>query len=181
MPRDGAAGTRRAGRRGPAGAGGRRPRAGSGPAERPPSGPAGYSGTPLPKKLGIKPGARVLLTGAPPEFESLLEPLPPGAAIARRAGGAPDLTLLFARTRAELDRRLAPAIEAMGAGLWIVWPKKSSGMARDLGEGEVRARGLEAGLVDYKICAVDATWSGLKFARRAVARPGTAARAAARR
>lgn len=127
---------------------------------------AGYSGTPLPKKLGIKPDAVVLLVGAPAGFETTLGALPPGAKVTRRARTA-DLTLWFAITRRALERDVAELVtRAAQGGLWIVWPKKTSGMQSDLGETEVRAIGLAHGLVDYKICAVDATWSGLKFTVR---------------
>ena len=129
---------------------------------------AGYSGTPLPKKLGIKPGSRVALLGAPREFEATLGTLPEGAVLRRDARQTPNVLLLFVRSRAAMERRFAAAARAMGdpGALWIVWPKKTSGLATDLGANEVRAFGLAAGLVDYKIAAVDATWSGLCFARR---------------
>ena len=129
---------------------------------------AGYSGTPLPKKLGIKPGSRVALIGAPPDFARTLGPLPGGATVSADARSSANVVLLFAWSRAELGRRFARAVKAMaeGGALWIVWPKKASGLARDLGEGEVRGHGLAARLVDYKIAAIDATWSGLCFARR---------------
>jgi hypothetical protein len=133
-----------------------------------PNAMAGYSGTLLPKKLGIKPNTTVALLGAPPGFESKLEPLPEGVYVRRRAGAA-DRVLLFVDSAAALAARFDAAARnvAGGGGLWIVWPKKASGMAKDLGELEVRRFGLDAGWVDYKICAVDETWSGLQFARRA--------------
>jgi len=126
---------------------------------------AGYSGTPLPKKLGIKPGATVVLVGAPREFQTALEPLPEGVAF-RRSAGAP--VILFARSRADLRKRFPGAVGAMaeGGSLWIAWPKQASGVATDLSEAVVRAHGLDRGFVDYKICAIDATWSGLCFAKR---------------
>ncbi len=129
---------------------------------------AGYSGTPLPKKLGIKVGSVVALLGAPKGFEATLGRLPEGAALRQDARKPANVLLLFVRSRAELGRRFAAAARAMGdpGALWIVWPKKASGLAADLGANEVRAFGLAAGLVDYKIAAVDATWSGLCFARR---------------
>lgn len=125
-----------------------------------------YSGTPLAKKLGIKPGFTVALDGGPPAFEKLLD-LPDGARVTRESRAARDLTLWFVRSRMELTkgiRRQVPRGEK--GGLWIVWPKKTSALASDVGELEVRATGLAAGLVDYKVCAVDATWSGLRFTRR---------------
>jgi CheY-like chemotaxis protein len=129
---------------------------------------AGYSGTPLPKKLGIKPGARVALLGAPSGFEETLGTLPERASV-RKDGRVPfDVGLLFVRSQADLASRFSAVAVAMGerAALWIVWPKRASGVAGDLGGNEVRAFGLARGLVDYKIAAIDETWSGLCFARR---------------
>jgi hypothetical protein len=129
---------------------------------------AGYSGTPLPKKLGIKEGSTVALIGAPAGFEKVLGDLPAGARVVRRAPARADLTLWFPATRRELTRdvrRRGLAATERG-GLWIAWPKKASGVATDLTEAVVRAAGLGNGLVDFKICAIDATWSGLRFARR---------------
>lgn len=132
-----------------------------------PTGIAGYSGTPLPQKLGIKPGAVVALRGAPPAFERTLGRLPKGARVTRTARRA-DRTLLFVRSRAELARKLPGAVRALdaGQGLWIAWPKQASGVKTDLSEPVVRERGLALGIVDYKICAIDETWSGLLFAKR---------------
>ncbi|WP_448625112.1 hypothetical protein [Geodermatophilus sp. URMC 64] len=128
---------------------------------------AGYSGTPLPAKLGIKPGARVLLDGAPGDLP--LEPLPDGVTPHRRPGREPyDVVLLFAPDAARLRSRwpaLVPRLETAGR-LWVCWPKKSSGVPTDLTENVVRDFGLAEGLVDVKVCAVDATWSGLAFVRR---------------
>ena len=120
---------------------------------------SGYAGTPLPKKLGIKPGSHVLLLNAPDGFEKKLEPLPPEVRLSR-AGGSAGIVLLFATSPADL-RKLPAAV-----CLWILWPKKASGLASDLTQVEVRRLGMAAGLVDYKVCAVDETWSGLAFARR---------------
>jgi hypothetical protein len=131
----------------------------------PPSPLAGYASTPLPRKLGIKPGAMLALVGAPARFESVLGTLPPDAIVARRPGPRPTLTLWFVRRRAELERRIA-AIAARSDGLWISWPKQASGLATDLTQAVVREIGLAAGLVDFKICALDETWSALRFARR---------------
>jgi CheY-like chemotaxis protein len=130
---------------------------------------AGYSGTPLPKKLGIKAGSRVALLGAPDGFATrTLGPLPDGAVVRDDARSAFTVGLLFARSRSDLERRFGGAVKAMGdpGALWIVWPKKASGVATDLDERIVREYGLARGLVDYKIAAIDATWSGLCFARR---------------
>jgi CheY-like chemotaxis protein len=131
---------------------------------------AGYSGTPLPKKLGVKPNSTVALVGAPKDFEKTLGELPEGVRLKKRADGACDLVVWFVRMRAELYDRIKEMSELTGDagadGLWIAWPKKASGVASDMTENVVRETGLASGLVDYKICAIDATWSGLKFARR---------------
>lgn len=131
---------------------------------------AGYSGTPLPKKLGIKPGHAVLLVAAPAEFERTLGRLPADATLAGSARGSRtyDVIVLFARTSKELAQRFAAARERLveNGGLWVAWPKKSSGLPTELGEAPVRAHGLAQGLVDNKVCAIDATWSGLRFVVR---------------
>jgi hypothetical protein len=128
---------------------------------------AGYSGTPLPKKLGIKENAVVALINAPKGFDATLGELPDGVRFKKQATGAPDLILWFIRMRAELEDRIEEMQELTGAGgIWIAWPKQASGVATDLTQAIVRETGLAAGLVDYKVCAIDATWSGLKFARR---------------
>ena len=129
-------------------------------------GQAGYSGTPLPTKLGIKPGHRVLLAAAPAGFD--LGPLP-GVEVHRRVGSAAyDVVLLFVTRRhdllARLDglrARLTPA-----GGLWVVWPKRASGVPSDLDENVLRDVFLPTGMVDNKVCAVDQTWSGLRFVVR---------------
>lgn len=131
--------------------------------------PAGYSGTPLPKKLGIKPGSLVALLGAPTGFATrTLGPLPEGATLRTDARAAFQVGLLFASSKAELARRFPAAQKAMGepCALWLVWPKQASGVPTDLDGNRVREFGLMAGLVDYKVAAIDATWSGLCFARR---------------
>jgi len=128
---------------------------------------AGYSGTPLPKKLGIKPNSTVALVGAPKDFEKTLGEMPEGVKLKKRADGACDLIIWFVRMRAELYDRIKEMGELTGAGgLWIAWPKQASGVASDMTQNIVRETGLASGLVDYKVCAIDATWSGLKFARR---------------
>ena len=126
---------------------------------------AGYSGTPLVKKLGIKPGARVALVGEPTGFRRELVGLPADVALATRATSSPDLTVWFVKSARELEAGIRRMSGAMGQGLWIAWPKKSSALAADISETEVRAAGLAHGLVDYKVCAINDTWSGLKFAR----------------
>jgi len=129
--------------------------------------PAGYSGTPLPKKLGIKEGSVVALLGAPRGFRKTLGKLPAGARLRAQGDSRCTLTLWFTRSRVDLGRGMRKAVALAGQGtVWIIWPKQASGVATDLKEGMVREAGLAAGLVDYKVCAVDATWSGLAFARR---------------
>jgi Protein of unknown function (DUF3052) len=134
---------------------------------------AGYSGTPLTRKLGIRPGARVVLSGAPPGAEALLDGLPDGVRLARRLAGAVDVIVLFADRRADLARRLPVAQAAMrpDGGLWVAWPKRASGVPTDITEDVVREMGLAAGLVDNKVCAIDATWSGLRLVVRVRDRP----------
>jgi hypothetical protein len=130
---------------------------------------AGYSGTPLPKKLGIKPGARVGLIRAPDDFEATLGELPDGATVRPLGrGGQFDVIVCFCRSSKEVARDLPglPTRLDPAGGLWIAWPKRSSGVATDLGEAEVRGRGLGTGLVDNKVCAIDDTWSGLRFVVR---------------
>lgn len=137
------------------------------PAIKPASNPAGYSGTPLPKKLGIKPNSNVLLVNTPKDFNQTLGELPEGVKFAKKAAGNPDLILWFLRMRIELEDRIQEMRELTSAGgIWLVWPKQASGLATDLTQTIVREIGLANGLVDYKVCAIDATWSGLKFARR---------------
>lgn len=128
----------------------------------------GYSGTPLPKKLGIKPGFRVVLTDAPPEVIFELSPELSQCITVRDAKTPIDFTMLFTKSRSALtkefkrvSRQLAPA-----GMFWVSWPKKSSGVATDLDDNVVREIGLAAGLVDVKVCAVTEVWSGLKFVRR---------------
>ena len=132
-----------------------------------PSVMAGYSGTPLPKKLGIRENYSVVLVNAPDRFERKLEPLPDGAEIVPDANGA-NIAVLFASSQAELIRDLRPLAKALPekTALWIAWPKQASGIATDLKENAVREFGLAQGWVDYKVCAIDETWSGLCFARQ---------------
>lgn len=127
---------------------------------------AGYSGTPLVKKLGIKPGARVSLVNAPDDFRTTLGALPDDVKFVNTK--SLDLILYFVlseRNVAQDFAKLAQRLTANGM-IWIAWPKKSSGVATDLTFDRVQRIGLDAGLVDVKICAIDDTWSGLKFVYR---------------
>ena len=132
---------------------------------------AAYAGTPMPQKLGIKANSVVALVGAPEGFEETLGELPEGAVVHRSTDQppdmSPDLAMWFATSREEVERR----IEEMGAladkgSLWIAWPKKASGVKSNLSQNVVREIGLASGLVDYKVCAIDAIWSGLCFTQR---------------
>jgi hypothetical protein len=128
----------------------------------------GYSGTPLPRKLGIKPGDRLALVDAPAGLDETLGELPPGVVVRRRLQGSFDVIVAFCGQRARLEAglpRWRGALDQAG-GLWIAWPKRTSGIETDLGDGVVRELGLAAGLVDNKVCAIDATWSGLRFVYR---------------
>ncbi len=130
---------------------------------------AAYARTPLPKKLGIKVNSVVVLVGAPERFEETLGELPEGASLHRGVGERCDLTLWFVRAREDLEARIEEMGSwAKGGGLWIIWPKKSSGVVSDLSQTVVREIGLASGLVDFKVCAVDAIWSGLRFTQRRV-------------
>jgi len=130
---------------------------------------AGYSGTPLPRKLGIKPGHRVLLLSAPEHFEdTALGALPDGVRVARRARGKADVIVSFHTERAELARRMPKLRDAMepAAGLWIAWPKRASKVPTDLTEDVVRELALANVLVDNKVAALDDKWSGLRLVIR---------------
>ena len=122
---------------------------------------AGYSGTPLERKLGVKPEHVVLLDHAPDDFDL-------DAPTTRRLPKRLDITLTFHTERATLEKRLPQLIERteQAGMIWVCWPKKASGVETDLDDNVVREIGLEAGLVDVKVCAIDETWSGLKFVRR---------------
>lgn len=126
-----------------------------------------YTATPLPKKLGIQAGHTVALVGAPDGFPATLGELPEGVKVGRGPGGEADVILWFTRSLGELKAGLQQMAAQVGERrLWILWPKKASGVVSDLSQNEVRQAGLEAGLVDFKICSVDAVWSGLCFTRR---------------
>lgn len=127
----------------------------------------GYSGKPLAAKLGIKPDHLVLLDNAPAGF--VIEGLPPGTSVVRRAGRTPyDVVLMFCPDRARLAKRLPTLLaRTTTAGMiWTAWPKRSSGVPTDLDENGIRELALPLGVVDVKVCAIDATWSGLKLVRR---------------
>jgi hypothetical protein len=136
---------------------------------------AGYSGIPLVKKLGIKPGARVQYLHTPAGFD--LSELTAEAKVVR--SGELDFALLFVRSTADLKKSLAPLLARMraapGAMVWVSWPKKASGVPTDLTEDVVRQTGLPLGWVDVKVCAIDETWSGLKFYRRKAAKAASRA------
>jgi hypothetical protein len=131
---------------------------------------AGYSGTPLVKKLGIREGHRVATVNAPEGFETLLGRLPDGAVLrAGLAGGAPlDVVVAFVTRRADLVRQLEQVRPRMApaAGFWVAWPKKASGVPTEVTENLVREVALPTGLVDNKVCAIDDTWSGLRLVIR---------------
>jgi hypothetical protein len=137
-----------------------------------------YSGTPLARKLGIKEGALVALLDAPEAFPALLAPLPAGVELRRRARGPVDVVVLFAASRARLRRRFGAAVGAIAAdgGLWVAWPKKTAAVATDLDFEFVQRLGLDAGLVDNKVAAIDATWTSVRFVVRVADRPAWHAR-----
>lgn len=128
---------------------------------------AGYSGTPLTKKLGIGEGCRVAFVAAPNGFAETLD-LPPRAQLRTQARGRLDVVVYFVTRRAELSRRFPAMKRALvsNGGLWIAWPKRTSGVATDLSENPIREIGLHHGLVDNKVTAIDDTWSGLRFVYR---------------
>jgi hypothetical protein len=134
---------------------------------------AGYSGAPLSKKLGIRAGSRVAVIDGPDQAEEILGPLPSGARLKRGARGAFDVGILFSSGRSHLARRFAAVRGKLdpAGGLWVAWPKRASGVETDLDENAVRDIGLAAGLVDNKVCAIDETWSGLRFVYRVIDRP----------
>jgi hypothetical protein len=131
---------------------------------------AGYSGTPLPKKLGIKEEARLVIVGdVPGDFDRTLGRLPAGVEVRRRTQGRADVIVCFVTRKAQLTRRfpaLKRTLEPHGGGLWIAWPKRASGVPTDMTEDVVREIALPGGLVDNKVCAIDETWSGLRLVYR---------------
>ncbi len=129
---------------------------------------AGYSGTPLAQKLGIKPGSKVLLVDAPEAYRSLLDPLPDGVQFVTRLSGSTDMVHLFTSSRAKLEELLGKyrtGLKAAGM-VWVSWPKKASKMPTDITEDTIREVALPMGFVDVKVCAVDEVWSGLKLVIR---------------
>jgi hypothetical protein len=133
-----------------------------------PEQPAGAA-TPLAGKLGVRPGDTLALLDAPDDvLQSSLRPLPDGVRIRRSGRGHADVTVAFFRQRSALARRLPALAKAIapGCGLWIAWPKAASRMDTDLGDRVVRELGLSTGLVDNKVCSIDAVWSGLRFVHR---------------
>ncbi len=138
---------------------------------------AGYSGTPLVRKLGIKPDARLGLIGAPDGFDETLGELPPGVRVVRRLGGPPfDVIVAFFVDRRELERKLSALVGALdtAGGLWLAWPKRASGVPTELTDVVVRDLGLATGLVDNKVCAIDYVWSGMWLVYRLRDRPSGA-------
>ena len=134
---------------------------------------AGYSGTPLVKKLGIKPGATLGLIGAPDDFDRTLGELPADVAVRRWLQGPLDVIVAFYVERSAFEHRL-PALRGAlqpSGGLWVAWPKRASGVTTDMSETVVRELGLAAGLVDNKVCAIDEVWSGLRLVYRLRDRP----------
>ena len=128
---------------------------------------AGYSGTPLAKKLGIKPGSAIFVVAAPGHYDELLAPLPEGVKRVRKIDDA-DVAHFFETSRVRLDKDLRAAVSKMqqDAAIWISWPKKAAKVETDITEDTVREVALPLGLVDIKVCAVDETWSGLKLVIR---------------
>jgi hypothetical protein len=127
--------------------------------------PAGYSGTPLAQKLGITDGSTVVLLGEP---TGTVSPLPDGVIVRRQARGAADVVVAFFTDRGALERRIGALSKTIfpDGGLWVAWPKKSSGVATTVNEDVVRELGLPLGLVDNKVCAIDEVWSGLRLVWR---------------
>jgi hypothetical protein len=142
---------------------------------------AGYSGTPLAKKLGIRAGARLYLQAPPGHYAQLVAPLPEGVRTVTRMDANTDLAHLFASRRAELRAALGRLRRAMrdDAVIWVSWPKRASGVTTDITEDVVRELALPLSLVDIKVCAVDETWSGLKLVVRKAARTTPARRSRA--
>jgi hypothetical protein len=132
----------------------------------------GYSGTPLPQKLGIKEGARVAFVNAPLDFAGLVQPLPRGVQVREGLDGSLDLVVFFTVSRAELERHIGELKEAVApaGAVWVAWPKKSSNMVTNMTEDVVRGVALPEGLVDTKVCAIDETWSGLRLVIRVTER-----------
>jgi hypothetical protein len=137
------------------------------------SGHRDYSGTPLYRKLGIREGHRVVALSAPGNFKALLGEMPPGVRLGTRLAPQTEVVVLFATKHRDLETRLQAAAEKLdpAGGLWVAYPKKSSGLPTDLTFTAVQSAGLNAGLVDNKSCAIDGTWSGVRFVYRLKDRP----------
>ncbi len=129
---------------------------------------AGYSGTPLIKKIGIKDGDRLFFANEPAHFRKLLGQLPYDTSVVTKAGGEVNVAVVFASSAGELKKQFSGSAKrlAQSGMLWVAWPKKTSGVVTDLNENIVRDIGLSKGLVDTKVCAIDETWSGLRFVIR---------------
>ena len=129
---------------------------------------AGYSGTPLSQKLGIKPGSRIRLLDEPAGHRKLLSPLPDGVEFVSRLSKTTDLVHIFCTSKVQLAKALRAIRQSMRADaqVWVSWPKKAARVATDLTEDVVRTVALPLGLVDVKVCAVDDVWSGLKLVVR---------------
>ncbi|MEM9650885.1 MAG: DUF3052 domain-containing protein [Actinomycetota bacterium] len=129
---------------------------------------AGYSGTPLAKKLGIKPGFTVAVINEPPEFRALLDPTPEDVVFRDSLRGSADVVVAFFTERSKLRARLPALARSIypAAVLWLAWPKKTAGVPTDLDGGEIRGLGQAAGVVDVKVAAISETWSGHKFVHR---------------
>jgi len=133
----------------------------------PPPSMSGYSGTPLPKKLGIKPNFTVVLHDSPDDFAKTIGELPAGAKLVNGSTNARNLTIWFVRSTRDLEKSMPRIVRFAHHGpVWIASPKKASGIACDVNQNDIRNLGLASGLVDYKVCAIDATWSGLLFCLR---------------
>ena len=136
---------------------------------------AGYSGTPLAKKLGIKPGSSVFVGGAPMAYEQLLDPMPAGVHVQSTVDSSTDIVHLFSTSKAKLASALKRSLQHLraDAAIWISWPKKASKVPTDITEDTIRDLAFPLGLVDIKVCAVDAVWSGLKLVIRKENRQAT--------
>jgi hypothetical protein len=129
---------------------------------------AGYSGTPLAKKLGIKEGSTVATIGAPSNYRELLAPVPDNVKFSKKASGTTQIVHVFSKDRRDLAQHLQQLRDSLAADamVWVSWPKKASKVATDITEDTIRADALPLGWVDVKVCAVDETWSGLKLVVR---------------
>jgi Protein of unknown function (DUF3052) len=136
---------------------------------------AGYSGTPLAKKLGIKPGSSVFVHGAPMAYEQLLDPFPDGVNMQSAIDSSTDVVHLFSTSKADLAAALERSLRHLrsDAALWVSWPKKAAKVPTDITEDTIRELAFPLGLVDIKVCAVDVVWSGLKLVIRKENRPGS--------